>query len=311
MSHLPPNEGNSKRERETSDSWTTIASSSAFRIADESRKNREYFYCSTRDEMAKWMNKMGLAAINFNMDDSKIGGFHKGFVDSRESSPASTPNLSQGSPATNKHLRNAPMGSAGDSENDSDKESVTSWQKCNSHHSSVSDTESSREKVKRRRTSDGERNERCRRALLIRTSERISRRLLDMPVRPRHRSSPIRTTVRSNPPRIASLDKSILRRTKAIIGPAAHLSAIHLRSTISQRPPTSMPRPDSRTPILRVNCPINGCSPTSRTSNSTVRRRSVDKQKGRRRASIVCLASSRKNAAILFSPTRFDWWNSR
>lgn len=146
-SPLRPNEGNSKHRRHRS--RNLISPSSGFRIADESRKNREYFYCSTRDEMAKWMNKMGLAAINFNMDDSKIGGFHKGFVDSRESSPASTPILGQASSATNKHPGNTPIGSAGDSENDSDKESIASWQKSNSHHSSISDTESSREKVTR------------------------------------------------------------------------------------------------------------------------------------------------------------------
>jgi hypothetical protein len=115
--------------------------SSGFRIADESSKNREYFYCSTRDEMAKWMNKMGLAAINFNMDDSKIGGFHKGFVDSREGSPASTPITGLSTSSNDKQQRSGLVGSAGDSENDSDKESVASW-----HKSSISDTESSRDK---------------------------------------------------------------------------------------------------------------------------------------------------------------------
>ncbi len=122
---------------------------SGFRIADESSKNREYFYCSTRDEMAKWMNKMGLAAINFNMDDSKIGGFHKGFVDSREGSPASTPILGASSPSSiNKQQQQGHIGSTGDSENDSDKESIVSWHKSTSHHSSISDTETSRDKVK-------------------------------------------------------------------------------------------------------------------------------------------------------------------
>ena len=116
--------------------------SSGFRIADENSKNREYFSCSTRDEMAKWMNKMGLAAINFNMDDSKIGGFHKGFVDSREGSPASTPNMSLLSTGMDKQQRTGHMGSIGDSENESDKESVVSW-----HKSSLSDIEQPREKV--------------------------------------------------------------------------------------------------------------------------------------------------------------------
>ncbi len=115
---------------------------SGFRIADESSKYREYFYCSTRDEMAKWMNKMGLAAINFNMDDSKIGGFHKGFVDSREGSPASTPIIGLSSSGVDKQQRMGHIGSIGDSENDSDKESVVSW-----HKSSLSDTEQPRDKV--------------------------------------------------------------------------------------------------------------------------------------------------------------------
>lgn len=98
--------------------------------------------------MAKWMNKMGLAAINFNMDDSKIGGFNKGFVDSREGSPASTPIIGGSSPSlATTTQRSGPIGSAGDSENESDKESLVSWKKSASHHSSVSDTESSRDKV--------------------------------------------------------------------------------------------------------------------------------------------------------------------
>ncbi|CAF4130444.1 unnamed protein product, partial [Rotaria sp. Silwood2] len=126
-----------------------------FRIADESSKYREYFYCSTRDEMAKWMNKMGLAAINFNMDDSKIGGFHKGFVDSREGSPASTPTIGASSSSlslssTNKQQEIGHRSSVGDSENDSDKESIASWHKSASHHSSVSDTEPSRDKHDKR-----------------------------------------------------------------------------------------------------------------------------------------------------------------
>ena len=91
MFHQHRNEENSKEIKLLNINKIFFFLSSGFRIADESSKNREYFYCSTRDEMAKWMNKMGLAAINFNMDDSKIGGFNKGFVDSREGSPASTP----------------------------------------------------------------------------------------------------------------------------------------------------------------------------------------------------------------------------
>ena len=94
--------------------------------------------------MAKWMNKMGLAAINFNMDDSKIGGFHKGFVDSREGSPASTPSIGLSSTGTDKQQRIGHAGSVGDSENDSDKESVLSWNK-----SSLSDTEQPRDKVEK------------------------------------------------------------------------------------------------------------------------------------------------------------------
>ncbi|CAF0742387.1 unnamed protein product [Adineta steineri] len=121
-----------------------------FRIADENSKNREYFYCSTRDEMAKWMNKMGLAAINFNMDDSKIGGFHKGFVDSREGSPASTPILGASPASITKQQRMGHIGSTGDSENDSDKDSIASWHKSTSQHSSVSDTETSRDKNDKR-----------------------------------------------------------------------------------------------------------------------------------------------------------------
>ena len=224
--------------------------------------------------MAKWMNKMGLAAINFNMDDSKIGGFHKGFVDSRESSPASTPILGQASSAKNKHLGNTPIGSAGDSENDSDKESIASWHKSNSHHSSISDTESSREKVKRQ--SANSISERClSRILPIAINEPISLRLLDMLVRRHHlhRYSRTRTTVRSSPRRIISPDKSIRRRTKAIIERAAHPSAIHHRLTNSKMPPMSMPHRDYRTRIHRVNCPINECSSTIRTSRSIVRLR--------------------------------------
>jgi hypothetical protein len=97
--------------------------------------------------MAKWMNKMGLAAINFNIDDSKIGGFNKGFVDSREGSPASTPIIGGHSSSTSKHQRIAQISSAGDSENDSDKESLASWHRSASHFSSISDIESLKDKV--------------------------------------------------------------------------------------------------------------------------------------------------------------------
>ena len=99
--------------------------------------------------MAKWMNKMGLAAINFNMDDSRIGGFHKGFVDSREGSPASTPIVSTSSSSTNAQQRHGHIGSTGDSENDSDKESIQSCQRTTSHYSSISDVEYSKDKVNR------------------------------------------------------------------------------------------------------------------------------------------------------------------
>ncbi len=98
--------------------------------------------------MAKWMNKMGLAAINFNIDDSKIAGFHKGFVDSVEGSPSATPTMSIRSTSHSNHQRSIPNSSAGDSENDSDKESMVSWQKSTSHHSSISDLDSSKDKVK-------------------------------------------------------------------------------------------------------------------------------------------------------------------
>ncbi|CAF0764190.1 unnamed protein product [Adineta ricciae] len=118
----------------------------AFRIADESSKDREYFHCKSRDEMAKWMNKMGLAAINFNIDDSKIAGFNKGFVDSREGSPATTPVIGSHSTSKLKLSRTKQISSIGDSGNDSDKESYASWQKSASHHSSISDIMSTKEK---------------------------------------------------------------------------------------------------------------------------------------------------------------------
>ncbi len=98
--------------------------------------------------MAKWMNKMGLAAINFNIDDSKIAGFNKGFVDSREGSPATTPTIGPHTSSNTKHQRINQINSPGDSENDSDKESVLSWQKSGSFHSSISDIELSKDKVK-------------------------------------------------------------------------------------------------------------------------------------------------------------------
>ncbi|CAF1452907.1 unnamed protein product, partial [Didymodactylos carnosus] len=135
----------------------------AFRITDEN-KYREYFYCSSRDEMAKWMNKMGLAAINFNIDDTKIGGFNKGFIQSsplnsasqsRESSPSLTPTSAGGgnSIITHGHI-------SGDSENESDSISLRdspkfNWAKLSSfsktkqsgRNSSLSDTEHSKDKT--------------------------------------------------------------------------------------------------------------------------------------------------------------------
>lgn len=81
---------------------------------------------------------MGLAAISFNGDDSNIAGFSKGFLDSRESSPGSMTKIGLATPT----------GSAADSENDSDKDSVVFWAKSNSHNSSMSDTDSCRERVR-------------------------------------------------------------------------------------------------------------------------------------------------------------------
>ncbi|UJR26562.1 hypothetical protein I4U23_007883 [Adineta vaga] len=118
----------------------------AFRITDENSKDGEYFHCTSRDEMAKWMNKMGLAAINFNIDDSKIAGFNKGFVDSREGSPATTPIFDSHSSSKKKQSRTKQTSSAGDSENDSDRESVVSSQKSVSYHSSISDLESTKDR---------------------------------------------------------------------------------------------------------------------------------------------------------------------
>ena len=97
--------------------------------------------------MAKWMNKMGLAAINFNIDDSKIAGFNKGFVDSREASPAPTPIIGPHTSSNTKHQRTNQISSIGDSENESDKDSVTSWQRSASFYSSISDVELSKDKV--------------------------------------------------------------------------------------------------------------------------------------------------------------------
>jgi len=98
--------------------------------------------------MAKWMNKMGLAAINFNIDDSKIAGFNKGFLHSNDGSPVTTPIIGSHSKLNSKHQRSIQISSAGDSENDSDKESILSWQKSVSYHSSISDVELSKDKVK-------------------------------------------------------------------------------------------------------------------------------------------------------------------
>jgi hypothetical protein len=99
--------------------------------------------------MAKWMNKMGLAAINFNIDDSKIAGFNKGFVDSTEASPVTTPIIGGNSISSGKHQRIMHVSSQGESENESDKDSSSvSWQIFASHHSSSSDTGTSKDKVK-------------------------------------------------------------------------------------------------------------------------------------------------------------------
>jgi hypothetical protein len=98
--------------------------------------------------MAKWMNKMGLAAINFNIDDSKIAGFNKGFLDSNDGSPVTTPIIGSNSKLNSKHHRSNQISSAGDSENDSDKESIVSWQITASQHSSISDIALSKDKVK-------------------------------------------------------------------------------------------------------------------------------------------------------------------
>ena len=90
---------------------------------------------------------MGLAAINFNIDDSKIAGFNKGFVDSLDGSPATVQRLISASSSAS-HSRSAPRTSyPGDSENESDKESTASLQKSESQHSSVSDVDSLRDKV--------------------------------------------------------------------------------------------------------------------------------------------------------------------
>jgi hypothetical protein len=100
--------------------------------------------------MAKWMNKMGLAAINFNIDDSKIAGFNKGFLDSNDGSPSTTPSIGSNSTLNSKHHRTIQKSSAGDSENDSDKESIVSWQKSVSYNSIISDIDkvkNSKEKI--------------------------------------------------------------------------------------------------------------------------------------------------------------------
>ena len=99
--------------------------------------------------MAKWMNKMGLAAINFEIDDSKIAGFNKGFVDSREGSPASTPRILK-TPffSIGKKRRPVIISSAGDSDNDSDKESNASWQQLNSINNQILRLNSSKSNVK-------------------------------------------------------------------------------------------------------------------------------------------------------------------
>ena len=121
--------------------------SSGFCITDEHGKPQECFRCSLRDDMAKWMNKMGLAAINFNVDDSKIAGFHKPIIESGEDSPATTPIF--GSPVllNAKQRLIARIGSAGGSDTESDKDSILSWHKSVSHNSSISDINSIKDKV--------------------------------------------------------------------------------------------------------------------------------------------------------------------
>jgi hypothetical protein len=89
--------------------------------------------------MAKWMNKMGLAAINFNIDDSKIAGFNKGFVDSREGSPVIMPRMMITTSLTSQSVRHAHMSSTGNSEYESDRESTVSWQQDVSQHSNTAD----------------------------------------------------------------------------------------------------------------------------------------------------------------------------
>lgn len=97
--------------------------------------------------MAKWMNKLGLAAINFSIDDSKIGGFNRGFVDSKIDSPVTTPIIGTKSRSHFKHQQSTQIHSPVDSEYDSDKESYISWQRAASQHSSISDVDSIRDKV--------------------------------------------------------------------------------------------------------------------------------------------------------------------
>ena len=97
--------------------------------------------------MAKWMNKMGLAAINFNIDDSKIAGFNRGFLDSKIESPVTTPVIGKHPRLNSKNLPPRQISSPVESEYDSDKESYFSWQRSASHHSSISDIEPSKDKV--------------------------------------------------------------------------------------------------------------------------------------------------------------------
>ncbi len=129
--------------------------------------------------MAKWMNKMGLAAINFNIDDSKIAGFNKGFLDSNDGSPVTTPIIGSNSTLNCKHQRSIQISSQGESENDSDKESSVSWQIFASHHSSISDIEAAKDKVKITKE-EIEKNVLLRRIYLIIISQLIYHQLLVM-----------------------------------------------------------------------------------------------------------------------------------
>ena len=198
--------------------------------------------------MAKWMNKMGLAAINFNMDDSRIGGFHKGFVDSREGSPASTPTMALSSTGLDKQQRAGHIGSIGDSENDSDKESVVSW-----HKSSLSDIEQPRDKVNQSSPS-------LKYMIFVfrMINERIYHRSLVMHVHP-HRLQfyPIHIIVPLILHRIVSLVKSIKVIFERVVHPYDFLR--YQLMMMIKKMPMSMQHRDYQIRIHLVNYPINEC----------------------------------------------------